>query len=307
MALSLSDFSLEKYFISLRAVEELDGQVDEIVTGAQAKLKTIIRPEPIGILWESAIRLPGSSSKADVAFSSPTTRYGLYKLFENVFQVNHRNQGVLASLNLVRTLFPRFLDSRSDAEASERERHALQKLLRRLLEMGSTTEEARTILKHAVVTEEDGQEKLDLEMLDLVRFGMKSRWTEHLSLESPAALVVHEDSCKSLPIPGFTFMMWVYLSKHPTGAPCTLFAATLGSRRLFQLSIRPDGKLRLSSSGQPDKEPPFACTAAVRKNRWVHITMVHYPHRGTNPSIREWLNVHDSLTTMGLILSRFVC
>lgn len=287
LALALSDFSLEKYFIDLRGKDDLPEQVDEVVTSAQAKLKTIVRAEPLGILWDSIVNLPPSPSKPDAASASPPIRYGLYKLFEGLFQVNHRNQGVLASLNLVRTLFPRFLEARDNAEVPERERHVLQKLLRRLLEMGSTTEEARNILKHAVVTGEDGQEKLDPDMLDLVRFGMKSRWLEHFSLETPAALVAHDASCKSLPVPGFTLMLWVYLSKHPTGAPCSLFSATLGSRRLVQLAIRPDGKLQLCSSGQGEKEPPFTCTAAVRKNRWVHLTMVHYPHRGTNPSIRE--------------------
>src|SRR5689334_13540548 len=97
LALALSDFSLERYFIDLRGIGELDEQVEQIVTSAQAKLKTIIRPEPLGIIWDTAMRLPNSLSKPEAAYTSPTIRYGLYKLFEGIFQVNHRNQGVLAS------------------------------------------------------------------------------------------------------------------------------------------------------------------------------------------------------------------
>ncbi|RXW16665.1 hypothetical protein EST38_g9189, partial [Candolleomyces aberdarensis] len=250
---------------------------------AQSKLKPIVRPEPLGILWNAAIDLPYTSPRLDSASSSSPIRYGLYKLFEGLFHVNHRNQGVLASLNLVRTLFPRFCDSRNNPNVLERERHALQKLLRRLLEMGSTTEEARKILQRAVVKNGE-EESLDPEMLDLVRFGMKSRWSEHFSLESPAALVAHDESSKGLPISGFTFMTWVYLSGYPVGGPCTLFSATLGNRRLISLCVRPDGKVQLCSSSEQDK--PFVSTAGLRKNRWVHLTLVHYPHRGTNPSIR---------------------
>ncbi|KAF5339895.1 hypothetical protein D9611_009101 [Ephemerocybe angulata] len=283
LALSMSNFLLEEYFVDLRRIEDLGDEADEVVTSAQSKLKTIVRPEPLGILWDAAIHLP-------LAHTSPSLRYGLYKLFEALFHVNHRNQGVLASLNLVRTLFPRFCEARNDANVSEREKHALQKLLRRLLEMGSTTEEARKILQHAAVKAEGGEERLDPDMLDLVRFGMKSRWSDHFSMESPAALIAHDESSKGLPLSGFTFMMWVYLSEYPAGPSCTLFSATLGTRRLLRLSIRHDGKLQLHSSSQAGKDPPFVSSGGVRKNRWVHLSLVHYPHRGTNPSLRLFID-----------------
>jgi hypothetical protein len=289
LALAMSDFSLDNYFITLRSLPDLNAEVDETVSKAQSKLKTIVRPEPLGILWNAAIDLPYTPPRLEAASSSSSIRYGLYKLFEGLFHVNHRNQGVLASLNLVRTLFPRFCDSRDNPNVLERERHALQKLLRRLLEMGSTTEEARKILQSAVIKTdgkegEEGEESLDPEMLDLVRFGMKSRWSEHFSMESPAALVAHDESSKGLPVSGFTFMTWLYLSGYPVGAPCTLFSATLGTRKLISLSVRTDGKMQLCSSSEQDK--PFISSGGVRKNRWVHVTLVHYPHRGTNPSIR---------------------
>ncbi|KAF6760566.1 hypothetical protein DFP72DRAFT_988225 [Ephemerocybe angulata] len=267
LALSMSNFSLEEYFVDLRRIEDLGGEADEVVTSAQSTLKTIVRPEPLGILWDAAIHLP-------LAHTSPSLRYGLYKLFEALFHVNHRNQGVLASLNLVRTLFPRFCEARNDANVSERERHALQKLLRRLLEMGSTTEEARKILQHAAVKAEGGEERLDPDMLDLVRFGMKSRWSDHFSMESPAAF----DS---------PWTRALRASRSLLGPSCTLFSATLGTRRLLRLSIRQDGKLQLHSSSQAGKDPPFVSSGGVRKNRWAHLSLVHYPHRGTNPSLRE--------------------
>ena len=48
------------------------------------------------------------------------------------------------------------------------------------------------------------EEKLDLEILDVIRFGMKSHWVEHFSMESSAALVLQSDA-KALPKDGISF------------------------------------------------------------------------------------------------------
>ena len=89
--------------------------------------------------------------------------------------------------------FAWFHETKLNAGVLEKERQVLQKLLRRLLEMGATTTEARGIFQKAVVLKDvDGKsnEVLDGEILDVVRFGMKSRWVEHFSMEAPAAIVV---------------------------------------------------------------------------------------------------------------------
>ena len=59
------------------------------------------------------------------------------------------------------------------------------------------------------IVEVDGKmdEVLDGEILEVVRFGMKSRWVEHFSMEMPAAIVVRDDKFKGLPATGFTFMV----------------------------------------------------------------------------------------------------
>ena len=40
-----------------------------------------------------------------------------------------------------------------------------------------------------------------------MRFGMKFRWVEHFSIETPAAIVVRGDKFKGLPATGFTFVV----------------------------------------------------------------------------------------------------
>ena len=57
--------------------------------------------------------------------------------------------------------------------------------------------------------EVDGKsnEVLDGEILEVVRFGIKSRWVEHFSMETHAAVVVRDDKFKGLPPSGFIFMV----------------------------------------------------------------------------------------------------
>ena len=201
LSLSLCDFSLSNFFSSLRNVphDALDAKIAEFHLG------TIKYPEALTILWNLA--LPQLTANLN-EYDSP--RYALFKLFELLFHVNHRNHAILCGLGLIKSVFARFYETKLDAGVLEKERHVLQKLLRRLLEMGATTTEARGIFQKAVVLKEvDGKsnEVLDGEILEVVRFGMKSRWVEHFSMETPAAIVVRDDKFKGLPPSGFTFMV----------------------------------------------------------------------------------------------------
>ena len=204
LSLSLCDFSLSNFFSSLRDVphDALDAKIAEFHLGM------VKYPEALMILWNLALpQLTGASTNLD-EYDSP--RYALFKLFELLFHVNHRNHAILCGLGLIKSVFARFYETKLDAGVLEKERHVLQKLLRRLLEMGATTTEARGIFQKAVVLKEvDGKsnEVLDGEILEVVRFGIKSRWVEHFSMETHAAVVVRDDKFKGLPPSGFTFMV----------------------------------------------------------------------------------------------------
>ncbi|KAF8154493.1 hypothetical protein B0H34DRAFT_660452 [Crassisporium funariophilum] len=304
LSLSLHDFSLSTFFSSLRDVslDALDAKIIEF----QPHLGTIRHPEALMILWNAA--LPQFTS--NFSSSSTRSRYALFKLFSLLLHVNHRNQAVLSSLGLVKSVFARFHDTRGDADVSEKERHILQKLLRKLLEMGADTTEARVIFQRAVGKGKEKEEKegegegvLDGEILDVVRFGMKSRWVEHFSMEAPASVVVRDAKFKGLPATGFTFMMWFWISDLPSGGSShALFTAEMPLRVLLKLSLRPDGKLELqsstpstpvsspSSAGKDTTQPVSFASSAIRKGRWTHVSLVHYPHRGSNPNIRLYVD-----------------
>lgn len=53
------------------------------------------------------------------------------------------------------------------------------------------------------------------------------------------------------------------------------------------LRLRTDGKLELQSSA--NREAAVCLKSPISKMRWTHVTLVHYPHRASNPSIRAYL------------------
>ena len=209
LSLSLCDFSLSDFFSSLRDAphDTIDTKIGEF------RLGTIKFPEALMILWNLALpQLSRTSSNLD---QDGPPRYALFKLFELLFHVNHRNYAILCGLGLIKSVFARFYETRMNTGLLEKERYVLQKLLRRLLEMGATTTEARGIFQKAAVlngVDEKSDGVLDGEILEVVRYGMKSRWVEHFSMETPAAIVVRDDKFKGLPATGLTFMVSSILS-----------------------------------------------------------------------------------------------
>lgn len=69
------------------------------------------------------------------------------------------------------------------------------------------------------------------------------------------------------------------------------------------LRLRSDGKLELSSSSNRDSV--IFSKATIRKSRWMHLALVHYPSRSSNPSIRMffvWWTIAVYLSCLGLFV-----
>jgi hypothetical protein len=184
LALSLSDFSpfLYEFFLDATALEDKAKQVRGVIRHAGAAR----------VLWDRV-------DEADDA-----SRSGLCRVLETLFASSHRNAGVIASLGIVGDVFARW------KAAKDKERLVLQKLLRKLLEMGASTAEARGLFQATVRVNE--HDKLDADILDVIRFGMKSRWVEHFSMEGTAAVVLGEGGTKwkTLPKDGLSFLVSTY-------------------------------------------------------------------------------------------------
>jgi hypothetical protein len=323
LSFAMNNFELSGIFKSLRTTSASIADLDKAMSRFEPKLGTIHRPDAILILWNSV---------QEVASADRTLCYAVYKLFELLSRTSHRNLAMLSSLGLLKDVLRLFSTTRSistrisstpstipstpttvpgtptaassasgsKALIPEKERQVLQKLLRRLLDMGATTTEARTIFQKAIREDTGG---LDSEMLDLLRFGMKSRWLEHFSMEGRSALVLEEEGIRGLPATGFTFMVifhfvyrennahtdidlqaWLYISSVP-GSKFALFTFQIGDKTLISLSLRQDGTLELASTA--NKEAIMFSRTQFHQCRWTHVTLVHYPHRASNPTIRK--------------------
>ncbi|KAA1472737.1 beach-domain-containing protein [Dentipellis sp. KUC8613] len=267
-SLALHDFSVASLFSTLRTViyEELDEQI----TQAETRFGLIAQPGALKILWNL---LPEFAD-------DPVVHYCVYKLLERLASLSHRNQAILCSIGILGPLFKTFRDDKTQSCMTTQERRVMQKLLRRLLDMGATTAETRLIFQQTVKKDST----LDTDILEVIRAGMKAKWPDHFSFERRSAVTFTEANVKGLPITGFTFMMWMRIEKRPVNHSHTLFAFRIEDRCQLRLSLMPDGKLELWSSGSTDSS--LVTKLALLKGRWAHITLIHYPHRASNPTVR---------------------
>lgn len=180
LSLALQDFSLSGYFQSVQNLPE------PYLPDFTSKPRHIAQPGAIRVLWDLHPDL------------DPVSRHAVLKLMERLSSQYHRNRAVLSNLGIVAPLFQLFMQYDKDAP----ERPIAQKLLKRMLELGIFTSDARAILQRAV-NEDD---KLDPDVLDIVRSASKGRWPTHFSFQSSAALAYPLDGIRGPPPTGFTFM-----------------------------------------------------------------------------------------------------
>ncbi|KAF9029661.1 hypothetical protein BDZ89DRAFT_1159737 [Hymenopellis radicata] len=280
LSMSLNDFALSALFTTLRSLS-MD-QVDTKIHEFETRLIIIRQPDAIRLLWDSAPRLVDGS---------PVMRYAIYKLFELLCASCHRNHATLSTMGLVQSLLSQYFQLRDDKNASDKERQVAQRLLRRLLELGAYTDEARRLFQRTV-----NAGALDLETLEIVRAAIKSRWLEHFSLESPAELCMEHAGTRGVPSTGFTFAIWLWIEVLPKSTSHPIFTVRVNKNLIVALSVRPDGKLELRTSG--NKTVAVFNKSSIPKMRWCHITLVHHAHRSSQPSIRLFIDgvMNDSLT-----------
>ncbi|KAJ6464029.1 beach-domain-containing protein [Mycena sanguinolenta] len=232
-------------------------------------------------------------------------RVGVLKLYEHLAAATHRNHVVLSAPSFAlsspspslstssasalsasggSSLTLRLLERFTAPGTPEPERAVLHKLLRRLLEMGATPRVARFLFQRENSPQKE--ESLDASLLELIRYAMKSRWLEHFSMESPAALTLVEEGVRGLPVGGFTFM--VRRASSDTDGRGSTDTSGGGGRTMVQLSLRGDGRLELGSSS--NREVGVFRKSSVTRMRWTHVAVVHHPSRGANPTIRLYID-----------------
>ncbi|PCH37188.1 beach-domain-containing protein [Wolfiporia cocos MD-104 SS10] len=218
-----------------------------------------------------------------VSSTMPMMRYAILKTLERLAHHNHRNHCILSGLGLAEPLFEQYCDWKDDKRIAKQERQLVQRLLRRLVDVGTTTDEARLMFQRVVRSDET----LNADVLEIIRTSMKVRWPEHFSIEAPAALRICQDEMRGLPSGGFTFMIWLWIEKFPTNRTHAIYSCQLNDRTLIALGLRPDGSFQLQSSGSHEVA---LLQGRIVKSRWTHITIIHHPHRTANPTIRLFVD-----------------
>lgn len=192
LSLGLHNFSVSGIFDTFQSADI--PQVEARLADIGPHLNNICQPGAIKGLWDAVKYIPASCS---------ALRYGVFKVFERLLYLNHRNQVIINSLDIVRSVFDLFVSARKDTASNEKERHILQRILRRTLDLGANTEFCRLILERTV----NDDNRLDADVLEVVRAGMRARWPEHFSMEPSAALIMVQETTRGLPATGFTFMV----------------------------------------------------------------------------------------------------
>ncbi|VDB88447.1 unnamed protein product [Peniophora sp. CBMAI 1063] len=271
-SLSMHDFSLASIFMSLRDVQY--DELDHRILQAEPRLGLIAQPGALKLLL---------SLLPDIA-ADPSLHYVVYKLLERLTALSHRNKIVLSNLGLLDMLFRNFMSYKSEGDVSTQERRVMQKLLRRVLDLGANPSEVRAIFRAAV--NEDNS--LNAQVLEILRAGMKARWPDHFSLEKRAAIKFTENNIRGLPGAGFTLLLWMYIERYPTRKTQNIFTFRSTTRDLFSVKLRADGKLELWSSSQA--RASVTVKTPLAQNRWTHVTVVHRPHRTADASLLLYLD-----------------
>lgn len=193
---------------------------------------SIRHPGALRVLFNVIPDLPGEHEVSSMR------RYFIYKLFERLCTKSHRNHAVISSLSLVSPLFDAFCPPQTSLDGNDTagtqtptmpkpERQVLLRLLKRLLELGCTSDDARAMFQRALVPrhslvdttdslQDEALNGLNADVLEVLRAGMKARWPQHFSLRRSAAIQVQVSPAdKPLPKTGFTLMVCLYTFSHP--------------------------------------------------------------------------------------------
>ncbi|CCA74832.1 hypothetical protein PIIN_08801 [Serendipita indica DSM 11827] len=195
LALALQNFSISNLFLSFRESLPSFAKIDSLIAQNEHRLGKV-RLSPVVLLMMECVEiLPRDESMLP---------YATLKMVERLVSLSHRNHSMLNEARLVEHIFTKLYARGVNVEdIDDAERAVLQRMLRRLLEMGASTAETRMIYQRMVDTDLN----IDSEILEILRSAKRAKFPEYFSFDGPAALHLNEDGGKTFPCPiGFTFM-----------------------------------------------------------------------------------------------------
>ncbi|KAG8823617.1 hypothetical protein FRC17_009281 [Serendipita sp. 399] len=141
LALCLHNFSVSNLFVDLRASLPSTAKIDSIIAQNEHRLGKVRLPAVVLVMMEMVDSMPRDDSMLP---------YATLKLVERLVSLNHRNHSMLNEAGLVQHVFAKLYARGTNVdEMDDAERSVLQRMLRRLLEMGASTAETRMIYQRA--------------------------------------------------------------------------------------------------------------------------------------------------------------
>lgn len=195
LALAVQNFSLSNLFTSFRTSLPSTAQIDSIIAQTEHRFGKIRSPQAILVMLKLINVTPRDE---------PMLPYSILKITDRLASASHRNLALLNGVGTVQFAFDRLYGKEKENGDDDAAKAVLQKLLRRLLEMGASTSEARAIYHRALKDDMT----IDPEILEVLRSAKRAKWPEYFSFDGAASLELIEDGGRMLPCPtGFTFMV----------------------------------------------------------------------------------------------------
>jgi hypothetical protein len=194
LALAVQNFSISNLFTNLRASVPSIAMIDSMIVQNEHRFGKVRLPDVVIVMFNLVDYLPQDESMLP---------YTTLKVIERLVSLNHRNHSMLNEAHLIQFIFQR-LYGREKSDMDDAERSVLQRTLRRLLEMGASTAETRTMYQRTV----NENLVIDGEVLSIIRSAKRAKFPEYFSFDGPASLQLNEDGGRVFPCPmGFTYMV----------------------------------------------------------------------------------------------------
>lgn len=197
LSLALANFSICNAFQSFRNPKSRESELSRF----EQRIGVIVLPQAILAITKLLVHIPEKDN---------ILPYCTFRIIERLAMFSHRNQASLNALGLGGILFERLYSLAPSHTISPQTEMIMQKLLKRMLGIGASTQDVRVMFKKVV---RDG-DTLESHILEILRMSMRVKWPEHFSLNGTASIELREAGGKGMFSPqGFTFMVRASLER----------------------------------------------------------------------------------------------
>ncbi|KAG9085009.1 hypothetical protein FRC06_003772 [Ceratobasidium sp. 370] len=274
--------------------------IDPLVSEQDTTSARMTHPDAVLILLRLAWSLP-LPTRSHIS-------YALAKLIDRLMAASYANRAALSQAGIVHLVWDRVFPvsgkSTSPDPVSLPESIVLQKLLRRILDLGSPLDDLKLLFKRTA------DPAVAVKALGLLKGNPNARWPGFLAFRGEEAGLDVKQVGGGRGVfgnNGITILMWIYI-EHRSSSPTHLFGFTASDPRsgqytIFALVLQPDGGLAVmptsrKSSDAVDLSNPISLSRSmIPRGKWSHLGVVWGPGEA---GLKMYVDGHltDSVTTL---------